>query len=120
MKKTPSVDEIVKARREEIETAVRDMVDTVESYFYNSAFQFIEGSEAQPGEQCFPEYPPRFSMFESWVEKWMGALEPLTLELQENGDPSRELIYYGQRFACQLGVLIRFHRKSEKKEPWSN
>ena len=105
-KQAVSVDDVVKARRVEIETAVREMIDTVENYVYNAAFQIVEGKDAAPGEFCFADYPFRFSHFESWQERWMGILDPDTLELQAKDEAHSKLVPYAQRFGCYLGVLI--------------
>jgi hypothetical protein len=96
----------LEAKQEELETARLEIIDTMEDYFAAAQFQFIDGNAAAPGEYSFADYPYRFPNFESWTERWMGAIEPCTIELQEKGDPEGELATYAQRFGHYVGVLV--------------
>lgn len=122
----------VKKRKEQIETALEEMIDTIEAYYQIAPFQFIEGSGAQLGEYCFPEVASPFNRFYPWADNWMGKLFPEAHKAQrgfqaasdvivgaflpddqkvrqtmaEIDDTFGNLAFAAQRFGFVLGVLV--------------
>jgi hypothetical protein len=102
----------VENRRKEIETALNEIVDTIERYFLVAPFQWIEGQNGELGYHVFPEPKTPFNYFQPWNDDWMGKLFPEAHEAQrklaeeDHGDEPGELAYAAQRFGFLCGVLI--------------
>jgi hypothetical protein len=60
-----AVEQQHQVRRDQLETALHEMIQTIKDYFGAVPFEFIEGREAAPGEFAFRDYDFRFSNFES-------------------------------------------------------
>jgi hypothetical protein len=52
-------DKILKARQEQLDTTMGEIIDTIENYFGAAQFEFIEGREATPAWYFFAEYDHR-------------------------------------------------------------
>jgi hypothetical protein len=90
-----AVEQHCQMRRDQLETALHEMISAIEDYYGSAPFLFIEGDEATPGEYSFPA---------NWIERWMGLIEPRTVELRKD-DPHKRLQYFTLRFGSYIGIL---------------
>jgi hypothetical protein len=104
----------MKARQEQIENTLTEMVDVIEKHFLAAPFSFIEGKDNDFEYYCFPpDAKSEFGWFSSWNEKWLGGLFPTANEAQRRlketknkSDEVGDLAYSAQRFGFVLGVLV--------------
>jgi hypothetical protein len=87
-KKASSLDE----RQEEMETALREMIDVIENYFMAAPFTVIEGFEGSPGEYLFPTKI-------DWRSIWTRMLFPWVQNEEDLGIAA-------ERFGFVFGVLV--------------
>ena len=102
------------SRRQEIDTALTEIIDTIQKYFLVAPFQFIEGRDDDSKYFIFPD--PDISgahMFHSWAENWMAKLFPEAIEAKDklnseqiHSNAPGELAFASQRFGFVLGVLV--------------
>jgi hypothetical protein len=106
-------EQYISTRTRDLEKAFSEMTETIDKYMRVSPLAFIDGAEAQPGEYIFKQEPYRFSNFDGWTERWLGALFPRSIENQQkiaNGKAGDHedlaLSYDVQRLNFVLGYLV--------------
>src|SRR5437899_114316 len=100
-KQNQKIEAAVKARQQQLETALSEIIDTIEHYYGAAHFEFAEGENAEPGQYAFPRPDDGW-----WTERWMGLIDPSTVEIRAKGDPECELRFYTQRLGFYVGVFV--------------
>jgi hypothetical protein len=105
------------ARRKDINDTFTEMIKAIDDYMLVAPLRFFDGQDSAPGEYIFGfgvrASSSSYSKFDAWIERWMGALYPETLTLQETivagkggDDEYMTLCYEGQQFGFLLGYLM--------------
>jgi hypothetical protein len=113
--------ESLKARRQELETTLTEMIDVIDKYSLVSQFSFLNGSEGCPGEYLFYkiERDHPVGLFEAWNDKWLGKLFPTAVEANQKIEMYDETINFVdavQKFGFLLGVLCGMKNMGASKE----
>ena len=76
------IDNVINARRQEIESTLAEMIDIIDKYSLVSQFSFLNGSEGCPGEYLFYkiERDAPADLFDAWNDKWLAKLFPSAVE----------------------------------------
>lgn len=117
--KKPSIDAQLAVAEKAARAAFSEMINAIDAYCEAAPLEFIEGRETTPAWYILDQPdtvlidPKLFGKFHAWIEKWMGALYPATLDMQRliaadkaGDDEYMELCYDAQRFAYVLGYLM--------------
>lgn len=115
-RKKTRLDKMLTARKRKLKETFREITNAVCNYSNTAPLAFINGSDGGASSWIFPhkDYDPKgLNKFDYFIEKWMGALYPDTLQYQaaikaeEAGDDEyMELCYASLNFAFLLGHLV--------------
>jgi hypothetical protein len=118
LKKKPAkkIDDIVNARRQEIDAALTEIIDQIEKWFLSAPFHFVDAGNSYVGEYLFDTNEKTgFNRFYDWNDVQMCKLFPSAREAQINledetrqdhSDELGELAFASQRFEFVVGVLV--------------
>jgi hypothetical protein len=125
-KSAKKIDDVLVARRQEIDSALDEIVETLEKYFLVTPFDFIEGKEAEGTYYLFSKKGQTpFNRFDGWNDVQMCKLFPEAREAQrqlddqgreDHSDEAGELAFAAQRFGFVVGVLVGMKNMGASKE----
>ena len=122
--KTKSAAQAIAARKKQVDQALTEIVGAIDGYMTVAPVIFMAGRDASPNEYILKDYPHRFNKFDHWNERWMGALFPRTIEMQEKivksdhdcDDEYMTLCYDAQNFGFLLGFLMGCREMGANRE----
>ena len=110
------IDDVIAARRQEIDSALTEIIDQIEKWFLSAPFHFIDAGNSYVGEYLFDTNEETgFNRFYDWNDVQMCKLFPSAREAQINledetrenhSDEIGELAFASQRFGFVVGVLV--------------
>jgi len=98
----PTLDQLLAARRKQIDDAINEMISVADAFFLELPAQILNGVDDLPMNafgQEGPEELGEFNRFEGYFQRWLSALEPGSDETQrrlKRGEDKIEDILQGR------------------------